>query len=656
MSQTQKFGRRGLLKRGGIAVLGAGAMAGFETEASAQKSAAKPNPSTSGAKTEECNCALAADGTPLDTGTSEIRPVIERYSVELRDYERIHALPGSPARQTALEKFYSDQLRLLENIHFDALSQSGKVDYLLIHARLLREQAQVVAEGRQDAEIAPLIPFAQTIIGFEEARRRMETIDGQKTALALDRLIKDIDKAKDSMSGAKNNSAVLARAAQRLEQLRGVMRGWYSFYALYDPKFVWWTEAIYKKADDAVEAHAQFLHTTSGAGGTLEAAGAGFGGGGGGRGGGGGGRGGGRGGAGGGGGRAAGRSTAPLGSDEELSGVGPAGREALITSLRTAMIAYTPEQLIVLANREFAWCDKEMLRASGEMGFGSDWKKALEAVKDKYVEPGQMIYLVRDLSREAVEFVEKHELVTIPQLVKDDYWEEAMTPTMQLVNPFFTGGATIQVSSPASSQTIEERMEALRGNNIFFARATVFHELIPGHHMQQYMTQRYRTYRSLFSTPFWTEGMAFYWEMLMWDLGFTKTPEQRVGALFWRMHRCARIIFSLSFHLGKMKAAECVAFLVDRVGHEKANAEGEVRRSFNGSYEPIYQCAYMLGALEFHALHKELVDSGKMTNRAFHDALYQQGNMPVEMVRLAINGQAVSRNYEPAWKFYGEIG
>jgi uncharacterized protein (DUF885 family) len=51
----------------------------------------------------------------------------------------------------------------------------------------------------------------------------------------------------------------------------------------------------------------------------------------------------------------------------------------------------------------------------------------------------------------------------------------------------------------------------------------------PGHHMQQYMTQRYRPYRSIFSTAFWTEGMAFYWEMLLWDLGFTHTPEQRVS-------------------------------------------------------------------------------------------------------------------------------
>ncbi|MEI9970678.1 MAG: DUF885 family protein [Ignavibacteriota bacterium] len=177
-------------------------------------------------------------------------------------------------------------------------------------------------------------------------------------------------------------------------------------------------------------------------------------------------------------------------------------------ALETAMIPYTPDELIALANKEFAWCDKEMLRAAGEMGFGSDWKKALTAVKNKYVEPGQMIYLVRDQARESIEFVEKHDLVTLPPFLKEDYWEEALTPQQQLTSPFFLGGAVIQVSSPASSQTLEERKESMRGNNIYFARDTVFHELIPGHHMQGYMSQRYRTYRSIFSTPFWTEGMA----------------------------------------------------------------------------------------------------------------------------------------------------
>src|SRR5437763_9032083 len=122
------------------------------------------------------------------------------------------------------------------------------------------------------------------------------------------------------------------------------------------------------------------------------------------------------------------------------------------------------------------------------------------------------------------------------------------------------------------------------------------------------MTARYKPYRGLFGTPFWVEGNALWWEMLFWDLGFPKTPENRIGMLFWRMHRCARIIFSLNFHLGKMTPEQCIDFLVDRVGHERDNAAGEVRRSLNGSYPPLYQCAYMLGGLQLRALHKELVE------------------------------------------------
>lgn len=76
--------------------------------------------------------------------------------------------------------------------------------------------------------------------------------------------------------------------------------------------------------------------------------------------------------------------------------------------------------------------------------------------------------------------------------------------------------------------------------------------------------------------------------------------------LFWRMHRASRIVFSLGFHLGRMTPEQCVELLVERGGHEVANAEAEVRRSFNGSYPPLYQLAYMMGGLQFRALHRWL--------------------------------------------------
>ena len=46
--------------------------------------------------------------------------------------------------------------------------------------------------------------------------------------------------------------------------------------------------------------------------------------------------------------------------------------------------------------------------------------------------------------------------------------------------------------------------------------------------------------------------------------------------------------------------------LVKRVGHEPENATAEVRRSFNGTYSPLYQAAYLLGGRQFYALHREV--------------------------------------------------
>jgi len=166
------------------------------------------------------------------------------------------------------------------------------------------------------------------------------------------------------------------------------------------------------------------------------------------------------------------------------------------------------------------------------------------------------------------------------------------------------------------------------------------------------MQERHRAYRKLFRTPFLVEGWALYWEMLLWDKQFYSGPEDRVGMLFWRTHRCARIIFSLNFHLGKMTAEECVDYLVENVGHERRNAIAEVRRSIQGGYEPLYQAAYMLGGLQFRALRKEFVDTGKMTEKAFHDAILLENSIPIDMIRAKFNGQEMDPDYASTWKFY----
>ena len=77
-----------------------------------------------------------------------------------------------------------------------------------------------------------------------------------------------------------------------------------------------------------------------------------------------------------------------------------------------------------------------------------------------------------------------------------------------------------------------------------------------------------------------------------------------------------------------------------------------MRRSFSGDYGPLYQIAYMMGGLQFYNMHRELVETKKMTNRAFHDAILKEGPIPVEMVRAILTNQKLSKHYKPNWRFY----
>ena len=89
-----------------------------------------------------------------------------------------------------------------------------------------------------------------------------------------------------------------------------------------------------------------------------------------------------------------------------------------------------------------------MKKAARDMGHGDDWRAALEHVKTLYVEPGNQPALIRDLALEAVDYLDAHDLVTIPQLCRDSWRMSMMSPEAQLVNPFFTGGEVIIVSFP----------------------------------------------------------------------------------------------------------------------------------------------------------------------------------------------------------------
>ena len=60
----------------------------------------------------------------------------------------------------------------------------------------------------------------------------------------------------------------------------------------------------------------------------------------------------------------------------------------------------------------------------------------------------------------------------------------------------------------------------------------------------------------------------------------------------------------------------------------------------------------MIGGLQIMALKNELVGSGRMTYKQFHDSFIEQNMMPVEMERAILENLPLTKDYKAQWKFY----
>ena len=98
-----------------------------------------------------------------------------------------------------------------------------------------------------------------------------------------------------------------------------------------------------------------------------------------------------------------------------------------------------------------------------------------------------------------------------------------------------------------------------KGDTVFHGwqeRTTVFHEGVPGHHLQLgqaiYQSNTLNLWRRLGSwNSGYGEGWALYAEQLMADLGYQSEPADMLGMLDGQRLRAARVVLDIGVHLGK---------------------------------------------------------------------------------------------------------
>jgi hypothetical protein len=552
-------------------------------------------------------------------GESDLRVAVDRYLLDKAAIERRYDVPYSPARDGRLRTFYQGWQRRLGEFEFSTLNPEGRIDYVLLRNRLEYDIALLQLGERRRGEMAPLLPFFDTLRALQEDRFDRKRIDPRAAATTLDAVARQAGELTQALNAEARQASgrvvtrpgvtptIASRAAGQIDALRTMLADWNAFYDGYDPLYSWWAREPFGRLDKSLTAYSDALR----------------------------------------------QHLAGIRPGEQAPIIGdPVLADGLRADLAYEMIPYTPEELIAIGMKEFEWTENQFRIVARNLGFGDDWKKALEHTKNLAPPPGEKPWVIFEIADYSETFVERMQAITLPPLARE-VWRLAMqTPERQLINPFFTGGEVTRVSYPVDTMTHEDKLMSMRGNTPHFNFATVHHELIPGHHLQAFLSDRFNPHRAaLQRTPFWREGWALYWELQLWDRNFPRNDPDKIGMLFWRLHRAARIVFSLNYHLGRWTPQQAVDFLVERVGHERANAEGEVRRTTIDA--PLYQVAYLIGGLQFRALYRELVDSGRMTASQFHDAVLLGGYMPVELVRARLTGQTPTRDVKSSWRFYG---
>lgn len=180
--------------------------------------------------------------------------------------------------------------------------------------------------------------------------------------------------------------------------------------------------------------------------------------------------------------------------------------------------------------------------------------------------------------------------------------------------------------------------------------ALTAHEAVPGHHHQIALQQEidlpdFRRYGS-FITAF-TEGWGLYSERIGIEMGIYDTPEKDMGRLSYEMWRACRLVVDTGIHSKGWSKQQAVDFMLDNTALSAANINAEVNRYISW---PAQALGYKIGELKIRELRKRAEDAlgSNFDVRAFHDAVLDQGPVPLNVLESQIDAWIANQQAKPA--------
>lgn len=309
----------------------------------------------------------------------------------------------------------------------------------------------------------------------------------------------------------------------------------------------------------------------------------------------------------------------------------PIGRDAYSFFLKNvALYPYSPDQLLEIASQEWA-------RAVSAEEIEHQRNSELPALKP-YPTLDDQLQATANLESAVRHFLTRQELLTVP-LDMPHYTAKPIPTYLQGLGNFgelddFTGPSRLTQDAVRWTEKPSLNPGYFEGASQRDPRPLIVHEGVPGHYMQLWLSWKNPDpIRRHYYDSGANEGIGFYAEEMMLLAGlFDDSPHTREMIYNFMRLRALRVEVDVKLALGQMNNEQAAAYLAKSVPMNPKTAQAEAALF---ATQPGQAISYQTGKIQ---IMKFLADArakagDKFDLKAFHDFVWSNGNVPIELQR-----------------------
>jgi len=178
------------------------------------------------------------------------------------------------------------------------------------------------------------------------------------------------------------------------------------------------------------------------------------------------------------------------------------------------------------------------------------------------------------------------------------------------------------------------------------AEDLILHEGVPGHHLQISLAQEMTDmpeFRKQLGYTAYVEGWGLYAESLGPEMGFYTDPYSKFGYLSAQMWRAVRLVVDTGIHSEGWTRDQAIQYFEENTGQPHLNAVVEVDRYI---VWPGQALGYKIGQLKILELRHDAEQKlgNRFDVRKFHDAVLDQGALPLDILQKQVDAWAAAQN------------